>query len=171
MNKISACIIPMIFLLSLLVAAIKKVKVYESFTDGAAKAFPIIVSTFPYLAAVTMLTRLLTASGLEALLLKWLAPVFGAVGIPEEIAGLILLKPISGSGSIAMLSQLLNSYGVDSYVSRCACVAYGTAETIFYVAAVYFAGIKRKKLPVAIAFAVIAYLVSVIICCALCRVI
>ena len=170
MNKISACIIPVIFLLSFLVATFKKVKVYESFTDGAAKAFPIIVSTFPYLAAVTMLTRLLSASGLEDLLLTWLAPVFGAVGVPEEIAGLILLKPISGSGSIAMLSQLLNTYGVDSYVSRCACVAYGTAETIFYVAAVYFAGIKRKKLPIAIAFALIAYLVAIIVCCALCRV-
>ena len=64
----------------------------------------------------------------------------------------------------------MERYGVDSYVSRCACVAYGSAETVFYVAAVYFAGIKRKKLPLAIAFSLLAYLVSVVLCCLLCRV-
>ena len=170
MNRFFACLIPVIFLLSFAIAAVKKVKVYESFTAGAAKSFPLVTSIFPYLFAVTALVRLLSVSGLEQLLLSWLSPVFGWLGVPEEIAGLILLKPLSGSGSIAMLSTILEQYGVDSYVSRCACVAYGTAETIFYVAAVYFAGIKRKKLPIAIVFSLIAYILSVIACCLLCRV-
>ena len=69
-----------------------------------------------------------------------------------------------------MLAELLGKYGVDSYVARCACVAYGSSETVFYVAAVYFAGIRRKKLPLAIAFSLVAYLLSVVLCCLLCRV-
>ena len=170
MNSIFALSIPLIFLLSFLYAAIKKVKVYDHFVSGAGKAIPLIVSIFPYIAAVTILARLLSASGLEDKILHLLSPVFRFLGIPQEIAGLILIKPLSGSGSIAMLSELLSRYGVDSYIARCACVAYGSAETVFYVVAVYFAGIKRKKLPWAIAFSLIAYFLSVVLCCMLCRV-
>ena len=171
LNKLFALIIPFLFLSSFLFAAIKKVKVYDSFTKGAAKAIPLIISVFPFIAAVTLLAKLLTVSGVEDKLLFLLAPVFRFFGIPEEIAGLILLKPLSGSGSIAMLSELLAKYGVDSYIARCACVTYGAAETIFYVAAVYFAGIKRKKLSLSIFFALLSYFVGIVFCCALCRVV
>lgn len=170
LNKAFSLVIPFLFLASFLFAATKKVKVYDSFTKGAAKAIPLIMSVFPFIAAVTVLAKLLTVSGVEEKLLSLLAPAFRFFGVPEEIAGLILIKPLSGSGSIAMLSDLLAKYGVDSYIARCACVAYGAAETIFYVAAVYFAGIKRKKLSLAIFFALLSYFVSIVFCCALCRV-
>ena len=170
LNKLFALIIPILFLLSFLIAAVKKVRVYDSFTKGAAKAIPLIVSVFPFIAAVTVLAKLLTVSGVEEKLLVFLSPAFRFFGIPEEIAGLILIKPLSGSGSIAMLSDLLSKYGVDSYIARCACVTYGAAETVFYVAAVYFAGIKRKKLSLAIFFALLSYFIAVVFCCALCRV-
>ena len=170
MNKFFALLVPIIFITSFLYAAAKKTKVYDSFVAGAGKAIPLIVSIFPYIAAITILARLLTASGLEERLLGFLSPAFEYLGIPQEIAGLVLIKPLSGSGSIAMLAEILNRYGVDSYVSRCACVAYGSAETIFYVAAVYFAGIKHKRLPVAIAFSLLAYLLSVVLCCLICKI-
>lgn len=169
MNTFFAYLIPAIFLLSFLLAFIKRIKIYDSFTTGASKAFPLVVAIFPYLAVITMLARLVTASGLEERLLSFLSPVLEGVGIPKELAGLLLLKPLSGSGSIAMLSDLLETYGVDSYLARCACVAYGSSETIFYVAAVYFAGIKRKKLTIALLFALLSYLLSVVFCCFLCR--
>ena len=171
MNTFFAVIIPSIFLLSFLYASSKKTCVYDSFIQGASKAIPLVVTLFPYIAAVTILARLLSASGLEDKLLTALSPALSAVGIPEEIAGLILIKPLSGSGSIAMLAELLKDYGVDSYVARCACVAYGSSETVFYIAAVYFAGVKRKKLPIAILFSLLAYLLSVILCCFLCRIV
>ena len=170
MNTIFAVIIPLLFILTLLYAAVKKVRVFDEFTAGAGKAIPLVVSIFPYVAAVTILARLLTVSGLEEKLLSLLAPLFRGLGIPQEIAGLVLIKPLSGSGSIAMLSEILSRYGVDSYVARCACVAYGSAETVFYVAAVYFAGIKRKKLPLALLFSLLAYTLSVVVCCLLCRI-
>ena len=74
--------IPVLFLLSFLYAAVKKVKVYDSFTKGAAKAVPLIVSVFPFIATVTILARLLTASGVEEKLLEFLAPAFRFFGVP-----------------------------------------------------------------------------------------
>ena len=171
MKIIIAILIPLLFLSSFLYAAVKKVPVYDAFTKGASKAIPLVCSLFPFLAAVTILTRLLTASGVEEYLLKLLSPAFRFFGIPEEIAGLVLIKPISGGGAMAVLAELLEKYGVDSYLARCACTLYGASDTVFYIAAVYFCGVKRKKLPLAIFFSLIAYFLSVVACCALCRVI
>ena len=143
MNYIFPLIIPLIFLVTFLVAGIKKVRVYDSFTEGMKDAIPLVVSIFPYIAAVTMLSLFLEASGIGNKLNAWLAPAYRFVGIPEELAPLTLIKPLSGSGSIAVLSEVLEKYGVDSYIGRCACVLYGSSETVFYIGAVYFAGIKR----------------------------
>ncbi len=170
LNYIFALIIPLIFISSFAYALRKKIKIYDSFTTGVKSAIPLILSIFPYVAAVTMLCKLLEVSGLESMLTKWLSPVFASMGIPTEIAPLVLMKPLSGSGSIAVIADILTRYGVDSYVSRCACVAYGSAETIFYIGAVYFAGLKRKTLPTAFTISVVSYLVSVVFGCMLCRI-
>ena len=90
------------------------------------------------------------------------------ISVPA-LAPLVLIKPLSGSGGLAVLSEILERYGVDSYAARCACVAYGSSETIFYIGAVYFAGIKRKKLTSALVISVISYLASVVLCCFLCK--
>lgn len=170
MTKILALIIPFIFFGSFAFALFRKVRVYDCFADGVKGVIPLIVSVFPYIAAVTMLSKLLEVSGLGGALAKWLAPTFDFLGVPKEIAPLILIKPLSGSGGIAVLSDILDIYGVDSYIARCACVVYGSSETIFYVGAVYFAGLKRKKLNLAVCIAVISYLASVIFACFLCQI-
>ena len=69
-----------------------------------------------------------------------------------------------------MLSQILESYGVDSYIARCACIIYGASDTIFYIGAVYFASLKRKKLPLALGIALFSYFLSIILGCFLCRI-
>ena len=171
MNAFFAMIVPLLFLGSFAFALWKKVPLYDSFTQGAKQAIPLIVSIFPYIAAGTILCKLLQVSGLEEVLLRWLTPAFSAVGVPAEIAPLVMIKPLSGSGSIAVLTEILQKYGVDSYVGRCACVAYGTCDTIFYIGAVYFAGLKRKKLSLALAIALFSYLLAVVLCCFLCKVI
>ena len=168
--KIFAFIIPTIFLLSFAFALFKKVRVYDSFAEGVKGVIPLIVSIFPYIAAVTMMTKLLDISGLGAQLTKWLAPIFKYTGVPQEIAPLILVKPLSGSGALAVLADILGKYGVDSYAARCACVSYGSSDTIFYIGAVYFAGLKRKNFPIALGIALISYLLSVVLCCFLCRI-
>ncbi len=169
MNYVFACIIPVIFIFSFLFACMKKVKVYDSFTKGAKGAIPLIVSIFPYIAAVTMLSLLLDVSGAGEALSKWLAPTYSAVGVPQEVAPLVLIKPLSGSGSIAVLAELLGRFGADSYVGRCACVIYGSSETVFYIGAVYFAGLKRKTFTAALIISLFSYLISVIFGCFLCN--
>lgn len=168
--KYFALIVPLIFLLSFVFAFFKKVRVYDSFTEGVKGAVPLVLSVFPYLVSVTMLTKLLDASGLNERIAWALQPVFSVFGVPEELAPLILVKPLSGSGALAVLSDVLQRYGVDSFIGRCACVVYGSSETIFYIGAVYFAGIQRKTLTSAMLIALLSYLLSVVFACALCRV-
>ncbi len=170
MNYVLAILIPVLFLGSFLFAVFRKVRVYDSFTKGVTGALPLVVSIFPYIVSVTMLTKLLEVSGLEKQIADFLAPLFSFTGIPNEIAPLILVKPLSGNGAIAVLSEILERFGVDSFAGRCACVVYGSSETIFYIGAVYFAGLKRKKLSLAIAIALLSYLLSVVLACFLCRI-
>ena len=169
MNYIFPLIIPLIFLVTFFAAGIKKVRVYDRFTEGMKDAIPLVVSIFPYIAAVTMLSLFLEASGIGNKLNAWLAPAYRFVGIPEELAPLTLIKPLSGSGSIAVLSEVLEKYGVDSYIGRCACVLYGSSETVFYIGAVYFAGIKRKKLTAGLVISLVSFVISVIFGCFLCK--
>lgn len=170
MNRILALIIPLLFLLTFAFAAWKKVKIYDSFTEGVKGAIPLILSIFPYIVGVMMLCKLLEVSGLETQLTKWISPLFSFTGVPEELAPLVLMKPLSGSGSIAVLTQILERYGVDSYIGRCACVAYGTSDTIFYIGAVYFASVQRKKFTTALVIALTSYILSIIFACFLCQI-
>ena len=170
MNYVFALIIPCIFLFSLLYATCKKVKVYDSFTEGVKGAIPLVLSLFPYIASVIMLSKLLDVSGLGEKLQTCISPLFTFLGIPEEIAPLVFVKPLSGSGSIATLSEILTEYGVDSYIGKCACVAYGTSDTLFYIGAVYFAGVKRKKLTTALVVSLLSFFLAVVFSCFLCRI-
>lgn len=162
-------VVPLLFLGVFAFALIKKIKLYDCFTEGVKEALPLILSLFPYLAAILMLSELFEESGLSATLTNFLSPAFSFLGIPPEIAKLVLLKPFSGSGSTALLSEIFANYGADSYIARCACVCYGSSETVFYISAVYFAGTKRKRLWKPILIALFSNFVTVILGCSLCR--
>ena len=168
--KYFALIIPLLFIAVFIFALVKKVKLYDSFTAGIKEALPLAFSLFPYLAAILMLSELFEQSGLSNMITSFLAPAFRFLGIPPEIAKLVLIKPFSGSGSTALLSDILSNYGADSYIGRCACVSYGSSETVFYISAVYFAGIKNKKLFKPIAIALTANFLTVLLGCFLCRI-
>lgn len=166
---IFSLIIPFLFIATFIFASLKKVRVYDSFTEGMKGAIPLILSIFPYIAAVTMLSMFLEVSGFGYKLNGWLTPIYTLVGIPQELAPLVLIKPLSGSGSIAVLGELLQKYGADSYIGRCACVLYGSSETVFYIGAVYFAGLKRKKLTAALVISLFSFVISVVFGCFLCN--
>ena len=169
MNAVFAYVIPVLFLLSFIFAATKRVKIYDAFSEGAKGAFPLITSIFPYIATVLILSELFTVSGWNDKLLLAIEPVFEKVGVPKEIAPLLLMKPLSGNGSLAAISEILDLYGPDCYISRCACVAYGSSETALYLGAVYFSNLKRKNLGVAIFISIFSFFLSVIFGCLLCR--
>ena len=165
-----AFIIPAIFIIVLGCAAIKKVNVYSCFTSGIESALKFVLSLLPCLAAVFMMCALFEESGLSELMIKLTSPAFSFFGVPEELTKLILIKPLSGSGSLAYLTKILNEYGADSYIARCACVCYGSSETVFYISAVYFAGMKTKGLMKPIIISLFSALVATVLACALCKI-
>ncbi len=167
----SVYLIPILFIFIFIYALIKKVKPYTAFTEGAKSAIPFAISVFPYLVAIFVLTELFEASGLSDAFAQFLSPIFKVLGIPKELTKLVLIKPFSGNGSLAVLTDIFNKYGVDSYLSRCASVIYGSSETVFYVATVYFAGAKTKKLTAPIIISLIASLCSCIFACFICLII
>ena len=165
-----ALIIPFVFIAVFVFAIFKKVKIYDEFSKGVGEAVKFTLSLIPCLAAIFMMCAVFEASGLADALTKFLSPVFGFLGIPPELTKLVLIKPFSGSGSIAYLNEIIAEHGADSYIARCACVCFGSSETVFYISAVYFAGVKVKKLAMPIAAVLIATLVSTVVACLLCKV-
>ena len=165
-----AFIIPAIFIIVLGCAAIKKVNVYSCFTSGIESALKFVLSLLPCLAAVFMMCALFEESGLSELMIKLTSPAFSFFGVPEELTKLILIKPLSGSGSLAYLTEIITTYGADSYVARCACVCYGSSETVFYVSAVYFAGSGKKKPVLPVVIALVSNLAAIVLGCLFCRV-
>lgn len=166
----SAYIIPVIFVLLFCYCHHKKVNTYDTFVRGAKKAFPLIVDIFPYIATIMIAVALLRASGITTLLAQALSPVFSLLGIPTQLVELVLLRPFTGSGSYALLNDVLLEYGADSYISRCACVILGCSETIFYVTTVYTSKTSVKKLLYAIPVALICATVGSVVACLLCKI-
>lgn len=166
----SVYLIPILFIFIFAFALFKKVKPYDAFTFGAKSAIPFAVSIFPYLVSIFLLTELFEASGLSSALSNLLSPFFNLLGIPKELTKLVLIKPFSGNGALAVLTDIYSTYGVDSYLARSASVIYGSSETVFYVAAVYFAGAKTKKLTLPIIISLIASFISCVFACFICHI-
>lgn len=163
--------VPILFLIIFFYSIYKKVKPYDAFTDGAKTAMPFAVSVFPYLVSILVLTELFESSGLSKVVCDFLSPLFNLLGIPKELSKLVLIKPFSGSGSLALVAEIYKTYGVNSYIARCASVIYGSSETVFYVAAVYFAGAKTKKLFLPIVISLVSTAISCVFACFLCHII
>lgn len=166
----SAYILPIIFIALFCYSKYKKVNTYDTFVKGAKKSIPLVVDIFPYIATIMIAVALLRASGITAMLATALSPIFNALGIPTELIELVLLRPFTGSGSFALLNDVLIQYGPDSYISRCACVILGCSETIFYVTTVYLSQTKVKKLLYAIPVALICATFGAVLACLLCKI-
>ena len=147
---ISSYIVPLLLALTAIYALTKKVDVYDALTSGAREGISVLVRIFPALAALLSAVYMLRASGAMELLTAWLAPAMELLGIPSETTALMLIRPISGSGALAVGSDLMATHGADSYIGRVAAVMLGSTETTFYTIAVYFgaAGIRRTRYTV-----------------------
>ena len=163
-------VVPILLIAVLVTGLIKRVNVYDSFVLGAKKSFNLSLSIFPYLAAIFIMVNALHESGVDVYITQFIAPPFKLLGVPTEVVQLVLLRPFSGSGSLAILTDVYNTYGVDSYVGRCASVIMGSSETVFYVASVYFAGTKVKRTGFAIPIALFCNLLGSVVACLLCRI-
>lgn len=166
----SKYVIPILFLFIFIYSLFKRIKPYDAFTLGAKESIPLSISIFPYLVSIFVLTELFEASGISNLITNLLSPIFNFLGIPNELTKLVLIKPFSGNGSLATLTEIFNTYGPDSYISRAASVIYGSSETVFYVATVYFAGAKTKKLTAPIIISLSASFISCVFACFICHI-
>ncbi len=167
----SIYIIPLLLIFLLVFAKVKKVNVYNTFCQGAKKSISLVYDIFPYIVAIMICITLFRVSGICGGLIKILSPIFNFLGIPNEVCELVLLRPFSGSGSMSILQDIISNYGADSYISRCACCIFGSSETIFYVASVYFAGRKIKNIAPAIIISLIGNIIGAIFCCLFCKII
>lgn len=162
-------VIPVVLCLIFAVGAARKVKLYDSFVAGVKEAVGLSIRLLPYLAVVFMAMELMRASGLSAMLGKAVSPVFSLLGIPDELVELLILRPLSGSGSLAVLEGIYEQYGVDSYISRSASVIMGSSDTVLYIAAVYFSGYKENGTRAAIPIALAVTFLGAIAACLVCR--
>lgn len=125
----------------------KRENAYGLLLEGADQGLKLLVSILPSLIFLLTAVHMLRASGAAEIISDFLSPVFSAFGIPSETALLVLVRPISGSAALAVGSELMAEYGVDSPVGRTAAVMLGSTETTFYTISVYFgaAGISRTR--------------------------
>jgi spore maturation protein B len=167
-GTVSVWAIPVFLLAIPLYGAFKGVKVYESFVEGAKGGFQMAIRIIPYLVAILVAVGMLRGAGAIDLLSQWLDPVLRRVGFPAEILPLGIMRPLSGSGSLGIVTELINVHGPDSFIGRLAASAYGSTETTFYVLAVYFGavGIKRARHAVIAGLTadVVALIAAVIVC-------
>lgn len=166
----TAYVVPVLFFIVLVVSILKKKDAYSYFIDGSRSAIDLMIGVFPYLMTIMMCVQIFRATGVSAAVSSLIAPVFEAMGLPGQLTELLLLRPLSGAGSIAILDNIYATYGTDTFIGRCASVIYGSSETVFYVSAIYLSQSKTKKLRYALPVALISTLLGCVIGCALLRV-
>lgn len=147
-------IVPSLIIALVIYALAKKVNIYKAFIEGAGEALPQLVSLLPSLAAMLAAINVLRASGALDLMVNTAAPLLNRFGVSGELAPLIVLRPFSGSASLAMMRDVMIKCGADSAEGRAATVIVGSTETIFYTMTVYFgaAGVTKTRhaLPAAL---------------------
>ena len=152
----SAYLVPLLLVSVAVFAMGKRVNVYSALTEGAEDGLRVLMRVLPALVGLMTAVYMLRASGAMELLGELLAPLLGRLGIPPETAALLFIRPVSGSGALAIGSELMASHGPDSYVGRVAAVMLGSTETTFYTIAVYFGSAGVSKTRYAIPAALIA---------------
>jgi len=162
-------IIPIILIILFIFCFVKNVNAYDHFIIGAKNSIDLCVNTFPYLVAIFCAVELFKISGLSDIIADFVSPFFNFLGIPKELTNFMVLRPFSGSGSMAMLTELYQTYGPDSYISKCASIIISCTETVFYVVAIYFSSVKIKKLKGTVFLALLSTFLGSILACHICK--
>jgi spore maturation protein B len=151
-----------------LTGMIRGIKVYDVFIEGAKEGFQVAVRIIPFLVGILVAIGMFRASGAMDMLTNALRPLMARTIFPPEMFPLVVLRTLSGSGSLALTTDLIKRFGPDSLLGRTAATLYGSSETLFYVLAVYFGavGVKRTRhmIPSALVGDVVAAIVAVAVC-------
>lgn len=162
--QITDLIIPLLFAGIMIWGAVRRVDVFRCFCDGAAGGLRTTAEILPALVLLVISVGMLHASGAVELLTGLLEPLCSAVGFPPECMQMVLLRPFSGSGAMAVYDSIAGEYGADSLPERTAAILLGSSETTFYTIAVYFSAVKVRRTRYAVPAAMTADLTAWIVC-------
>jgi spore maturation protein SpmA len=170
LRGVSTLVIPFLVTFFPVYAALRRVSVFPEFAEGAKEGFQVAVRIIPYLVGMLVAIAIFRESGALTLLQSAIQPILQPIGVPADLLPMILMRPLSGSGSLAVLSDIAKRFGPDNLVTYMAATIYGSAETTFYVVAVYFGSVGVTKTRHAIPAGLLADLVGVLAAVAICRV-
>lgn len=142
---------------------IKKINVFDSFIEGAKSGFDTAIKIIPYMVAMLVAIGVFRASGAMDMLIKGIATLLNASGINTDFVSALptaLMKPLSGSGARGMMIDTMKAYGADSFAGRLSCIIQGSADTTFYIVALYFGSVGIKKTRYAIGYGLLADLIG-----------
>ena len=168
-GAVSLVAVPLLLAFFPLYAALRGIKVYEEFVEGAREGFPVALRIIPFLVTMLVAIGMFRGSGGMDLLTKGLRPVLDRIGLPADLLPMVLMRPLSGSGTQGLFTDVVTHFGPDSLLTRMAGTIYGSTETTFYVVAVYFGAVAVKRTRHAIAAGLIADATGVIASVIVCR--
>lgn len=167
--NISDFILPFLIGGILFYGMIKGVDIYSVFIEGALDGAKSAIKILPYIIAIIFAVNLFIQSGAEEFIGKTIKPITSLIGMPAELLSLIIVKPLSGGASYGVITTILENHGADTYIGRSAAVLMGSAETIFYTAAVYFGAIGVVNSRYTIKVGLISHLASIIAALVVCK--
>lgn len=165
---LSVWAIPSLIGVIILMALFRGVKVYEVFVEGAAEGFQTVIRILPFLLAMMVSVQVFRASGAMDQILWWLRPVTDFFQIPAEMLPLGMMRPLSGTGTMGLATEMMRHFGADSFLGRTASVIMASSDTTFYILTVYFGAVGIKKVQyaplVGLAGDIAAFLGAVYLC-------
>lgn len=167
-DQISLWTIPLIFFLIIGYGMIKRVNVYESFIEGGKEGFDIFLKILPYIVAIFAAIGMFRVSGALDFLSERLAPLTLMLGMPPEVLPVALMKPLSGSGSLGLVSEIVQA-APDSFNARVASTMFGSTDTTLYIIALYFGSVGIRKIRHAMVAGLIADLAGILAAIWICR--
>ena len=165
LSRINIIVIPAIIALIIFSGIWKRVDCFSAFKEGAKDGIAAVFNILPALTGLMVSIYVFRESGALDLLVKALAPAGKLFGIPAEVLPLALLRPVSGSASLALLNDIFKMYGPDSIIGKISATLLASTETVFYVVTVYLAGCGIKKTRYIIPVALIAGFIGLIVAC------
>lgn len=169
-NFFSNVAMPIVILIIIIYGIVEKNKIFDTFLDGAKDGLGIILSIFPTLIGLFVAIGALRSSGILDMLVNLLTPVLNFIRFPSEIMPLALIRPISGSSSIAVATDIMNNYGVDSKIGIIASTIMGSTETTLYTIAIYTGAVGIKKTRFVLIAALLADVVGMLVSVAICQI-
>lgn len=169
MEIFSYLIIPCIITTVGLAMLISRRDLFNAFIEGAREGLNTGIRLLPTLVALIAAVAMFNASGAADAIAKLLEPVCSFLGVPAEIVPFLIVRPVSGGASTAMVSELFSKYGADSFAGRCVSVIMGSSDTIIYIIAVYFTSVQIKKSRHTIPVAFITMVFCIFLSCLIVR--